>query len=290
MKRRLIFLFVFGILFLGSCSKLPDAGNSNSPGSTGLPDSVTSFKTNNNDQIVIDSRYMVNNNEWNIQHTSFPCSEIIFKGNTRGSDYFGWKWSMNNPDQYTVLTYPEVFCGDTPWAPSATHPVDFPFTIAGHGLTSSFNINQTTTTAFGGNTYDLAYDIWIISNTSNPASFTSKDIKCELMIWLASANAIPDGLAPTGSITANGYTFNYYYSPTQGGSPHTWTYAAFSAGSGTQIFNAASFDIAPFLAYLTNNGVLNPGDYVCTVELGTEVSIGEGITVISNYSVVVTTK
>ncbi len=287
----LLYIIIISFFILYACSTVQPGSGGGGTNSTsgGLPAGVTAFKTNNNDQIIINSRYQVNNNEWNVQYAKTPFSETIFYGSTNGTGFFGWQWSWNNNNQYTVLAYPEVFCGDSPWAPLTNHPMDFPFIIAGHQLTSSFNISQTTSQAFGGNTYDLAYDIWIISNNSNPAAFTSTDIKCEVMIWLASANAIPDGISPTGSLSANGYNFNYYYATNQGGSPHYWIYAAFSAGSGTQIFNAAAFDITPFLSYLTNKGVLNPSDYVCTVELGTEVAIGAGITVISNYSVVVST-
>jgi hypothetical protein len=60
---------------------------------------------------------------------------------------------------------------------------------------------MTMSTIFGGDTYDLAYDIWIIKSTSDPTNFTANDIKCELMIWPDSKNATPDGVAPSGSLS-----------------------------------------------------------------------------------------
>jgi hypothetical protein len=271
---------------LGNSKSSSTAGSSQSSSTNSLPSGVTAVVSNNGGTISINSRYLLNNNEWNVEAAPAPYNECIFLGSLNGTTFFGWQWSWNNTNDYNVLTYPEVLCGDSPWSPNPSHPADFPFTISNHTVSSSFNISQTTSPAFGGDTYDLAYDIWIISNTCNTNSFSSTNIKCEVMIWLASTNTIPDGLNPSGSISANGYNFNFYCNSNQSsGTTLSWIYAAFSAGSAIQILKETNFNITPFLAYLTNNGILNPGDYVCTVELGTEIAIGQGITVISNYSV-----
>jgi len=254
----------------------------------GLPAGVTDVKSDNNDSITIDSNYAVENNEWNYQAASQPYSESIFQGVSNGTSFFGWQWSWNSSNQGTVLSYPEVFCGWSPWLPAGFHSPGYPYAIAGHTFHSTFDITMTTSTISGGDTYDLAYDIWIIKSTSDPTNFTASDIKCELMIWLDSKNATPDGVAPSGSLSANGYTFDYYYSPNQSsGTTYNWIYAAFSQSTPIYTSPVGDFDITPFLTYLTTNGVLSPDDYVATVELGTEVAIGAGQAVIRSYSVTV---
>lgn len=276
-------LFMF-FLAASGCAIQPGAGGSQPL--PPLPAGVNAYGYNNNSLIPIAGGYTVINNEWNLQAATGGSETIFADTNSSGAVFFGWQWNWGNSTTYNVIAYPEIFYGSSPW--SSTHTAGFPFSITGHTVTSSFNISMETLQILNWDTYDTAYDIWIISNTSNPLSFSAGDIKCELMIWLSSLNAIPDGLSPSGSMTANGYAFNYYYHPGQSsGTAYSWIYAAFSAGPAVQIFNESSFNITPFLDYLTNIGVLNPGDYVCTVELGTEVAIGQGMTVISNYSVTV---
>jgi hypothetical protein len=239
------------------------------------------------DTIPLDAEYVILNNEWNAGAASPPYSETIFRGASAGSSFFGWSWSWNNASQWTVLTYPEVLYGRSPWSPAGFHTAGFvPFTIGGHTVHSTFDISLSTTPVSGFDTYDVAYDIWILSATADPASFSASDIKCELMIWLDSRNTVPDGLAPTGSLTANGSDFGYYYAPDQSsGTAYHWIYAAFSPPSA--ILQSADFDITPFLTYLTDQGVLSTGDYVASVELGIEVAIGAGQMIVRNYSVTV---
>ncbi len=227
------------------------------------------------------------NNEWNSGQASPPYSEVIFTGDTNGGTYFGWQWSWNNANTWTVLSYPEVLCGQSPWSPSLIHSSGFPFAIGSTNVKSTFNIIQTINESLSrGNTYDLAYDIWVISNTSDTNNFTSTNIKCEIMIWLASERCEPDGVTPTTFIPANGISWGYVMKTGQGGSPHGWTYAAYDAV--TPVFDspAGGFDITPFLSDLVSRGVIVNGDYVATVELGTEVAIGAGMVFISNYSVI----
>lgn len=96
------------------------------------------------------------------------------------------------------------------------------------------------------------------------------------------------GMSPVGSINANGTTFDFYLYPTAGGSDHYWIYAAFLPR--TKINKSSGFDFTPYFKYLFDKKIIDPKDYVCTVELGTEVAIGSGETIISNYSVKVVKK
>ena len=252
-----------------------------------LPDGVTIHKNRPGDTIQLDSEYILINNEWNAAAASPPYSETVFTGDSDGIPFFGWSWSWNNSNRWTVLTYPEVLYGQSPWSPAGFHSAGFiPVTVGGHTVQSSFDISLLTSPVSAFDTYDVAYDIWILKATANPASFSASDIKCELMIWLDTKNAIPDGLSPSDSLTANGNNFGFYYNPNQSsGTSYQWIYAAFSSPS--PILHSTDFDITPFLTYLTDHGVLSTSDYVASIELGIEVAIGAGQMVIRDYSVTV---
>jgi hypothetical protein len=242
--------------------------------------------------IMTNDNYVVNSNPWNKQAALEPYAQNIFKGISNGVTFFGWQWYWNNANNYTVLAYPEVFCGWSPFGPMGTigHMSGYPYMISGHNFHSTFDITMETYSVNGEECWNLTYDIWVLSSTCDPANFGRTDIKCEIMIWLDSKNSLlPRWLgSPNDVLEANGYTFDYYYYANQadGNGPNgSHRYAAFS--SRTPIHSSTDFDLTPFMTYLVNHGILNSSDYITTVELGNEVVIGSGQTVIRNYSVTV---
>jgi hypothetical protein len=286
MKRLIGFeLLIFWIFFIISC-----AVGGSSESSSSKP---TAYHIN---------RFLVKNNVWG--NPSTPFKQYIFQGsnniiisavtNVSPADstsfiytnnpgtFIGWDWEYSN--NASIAAYPEVFCGHSPWELD-THSAGFPFTAGNHRLTASFNIGNTTLDFDGGNQFDVAFDIWIISNTGNPAIVSNIDIKCEIMVWLDFTNGIPYGITPTNYVAANGSNFGVVITTTSAGTfPHPWTYVAYFLSAGTY-FNSTNFDLTPFITYLISSNVINSNDYICTVELGTEVAFGKGRTWISNYSV-----
>lgn len=255
----------------------------------GLPSGVTAYYSYNYASFNIENRYDVFNNEWNAGAASARPYEYIFEG-TNGSSYFGWLWSWQNTNNLTVLAYPEVFCGKKFPFKNDNQPGDFPFPAGERKVESTFDITEIIL-PYGQNTFDLAYDLWVVSNSSLPRIIPFQEVKCEIMIWLDSTNCYPgDPIISNiaGSLEADGRTFDFYCASNWGGLDHKWIYAAFNTRS--PILKSARFDITPFLSYLVDKKVIDSNDLVCTVELGTEVSAGSGMTVISNYSVNVVDK
>lgn len=282
---------LFTVLSLVACNSSSTTTTTTTAALPDLPDGVT--EVNSDDWgTITHNGYVLNSNPWNEKKASEPHAQKVFCGVSNGIPFFGWQWSWNNANDYTVLAYPEVFCGYSPFGPMGTigHTPGYPCAIGGHGFHSSFDVAMTTAPVNGGECWDLAYDIWILSSTSDPANFGRGDVKCEIMIWLDSKNSLlPRWLGnPKDTITANGNAFDYYYYPNQAdgnGQGGAHLYAAFSAEK--PIHASSDFDFTPFLAYLTAKGVLSSADYVATIELGTEVIIGSGQAVVRNYSVTV---
>ncbi len=290
-----ILFFVFAAVLMAACQNQSISTSSTSSTQMAvlpdLPDGVT--EVNDNDWgIMADDGYVLNRNPWNIKAASKPYAQNVFKGVSNSISFFGWQWYWNNTNDYTVLAYPEVFCGWSPFGPMGTngHTPGYPYIIGGHGFQSTFDITMATSPVNGKNTWDLAYDIWVLNSACNPTNFGRSDIKAEIMVWLDSRNSLlPLWLGqPNDTLIANGCTFDYYYYPNQAdgnGPGGTHIYAAFS--SQTPIYFSTNFNLTIFITYLVNHGIITSNDYIATVELGTEVVIGSGQTVIKNYSVIV---
>jgi hypothetical protein len=242
-----------------------------------LPSGVTMYLSSNYASFRIGDRYVIEQNEWNIKYAAEPSYEYIFEGNNGG--FFGWKWLWNNKKD-GVLSYPMVSCGEWEGHYSAA---GFPFPAGERRVISTFDITEDTSPAVvnGRNSYDLAYDIWVEPH------FSAKEAKCEIMIWLDSADCMPAALdCRAGSINANGCDFNFYSVPAEYFKTGNWHYAAFQAVK--PVLKSAHFDITPFFDYLIEKKIINAKDKVFVIQLGTEVHMGSGTTIISNYSVTVT--
>jgi serralysin len=284
--KSLVLIFVSTVLLL-SCQN-----SSMEATLPALPDGVTEVNGDDWNRIMTDDGYVLNSNPWNKTAAAKPYAQKIFKGVSNGTSFFGWQWFWNNTNDYTVLAYPQVFCGWSPFGPMGTigHMPGYPYTIGGHSFHSTFDITMETHPVMGQEVWDLTFDLWILDSSCNPANFGRRDIKCEIMVWLDSKNSLlPRWLgSPNDTMTANGYTFDYYFYEHQAdgnGPDGTHLYAAFS--SQTPIHSSNDFDLTPFMTYLVNHGILTANDYVTTIELGTEVIIGSGQTIVRNYSVTV---
>jgi hypothetical protein len=62
----------------------------------------------------------------------------------------------------------------------------------------------------------------------------------------------------------------------------SWTYVAYVAESTVTQFN---FNMKNFVADSLKRGYLKPSDYLAVVELGTEITSGQGSTTLSGYSI-----
>lgn len=286
-KRLLLCIPIIVPLFFVACQ------SSSSTESTAtlpsLPDGVTTVNYEDWGTIT-DNGYVINSNPWNEKKAPDPHAQGIFTGVSNGVSFFGWQWNWNNSNDYTILAYPEVFCGNSPFGSMGTigHTPGYPYAIGGHSFHSTFDISIATSPVKGEECWDLAYDIWILSSSCDTANYGRSDIKCEIMVWLDSEGALLSRWLgnPADTITGNGSKFDYYYYENQAdgnGPGGTHPYAAFS--SEKPIHSSSGFDFAPFLSYLEAKGVLTANDYVATIELGTEVVIGSGQTIVRNYSV-----
>ena len=144
-------------------------------------------------------------------------------------------------------------------------------------LTVRFNIRLTAT-----GTYTMAFSMWGISqHTNNPKG----SITHELMVWIANRGGHPAG-TKHGTLLASGVNFDVYVNPHQsdnsGANGNRWTYVAFVAQ--TPVLKG-QLDLSAMTDYLLKEGLMTNPTFLTSLELGTEISGGEGKAEILDYTI-----
>lgn len=221
-------------------------------------------------------KYRVINNVWNKGIASGAFQQKVFLETLDGKEAFGWQWSW--PRARDVMAYPEIAYGDKPWDPPSGLPSEFPFQVSSRKMAVRYDIRLTAT-----GTYTMAFTLWAIANTNNPKG----SITHEIMIWTANRGGTPAGIR-RGTLLVNGVNFDVYVNPNQsdnsGANNNQWTYVAFVAQ--TPLLKG-QLELDAMTDYLLKQGMMANDTYLTSLELGTEISGGEGKAEILDYAVMV---
>jgi hypothetical protein len=220
-------------------------------------------------------RCILANNVWNRRAAGQAFEQEVFVEDLKGKRTLGWRWNVTWKMRHTVVSYPELICGNKPW----DEPVGFfrglPFHPGDRQLSADYNIQLRAS----GN-YNMAFEMWAVS--ALPAA--PKTIRAEIMIWIANSDQQPAGTL-WGTITVAGVPYDLFINEHQedasGTSGQPWIYAAFVARS-PQL--NGPLNLSAFLDDLERRGILTDELWITNVELGNEVSEGSGITEIQDFS------
>jgi len=194
----------------------------------------------------------------------------------------------------SVKTYPNIQIGQQQ-AQQTTTDARFPKLL--HNITTLTTQGISFTTLLGTSTpwnaqFDAGYDIFFSANTPAPAAGSYGG---ELMIWQQyNVNGLIPGNEPqfTYNIPGGGTALYYVQKLSIG-----WPYVAFIAAEQT---NNVGLDLMQFINYAFAQGYYSgaspalpypfttSGPYIDMIEVGIEVSYGQGKTVIQNYAVSMT--
>ena len=170
---------------------------------------------------------------------------------------------------------PEIICGNKPWDPRTRPEAGFPFRAGTKHLSVDFDAGLR-----ARGIYNMTFSLWGVS--AIPAS--RKDITHEIMIWVDSARQSPAGQR-VDSMSVNGTVFDVYIEEHQrdasGANSNTWTYVAFVA---QRPVLRGPLEISAFVDYLLRRGTLTNSHYLTSLEFGTEVSQGSGLTEIQDFA------
>lgn len=216
------------------------------------------------------------NNTWNRAAAGQGFEQSVFVEDVSGHSEVGWRWRAPWHLLPSVVSQPQIVCGNKPWDPKTRPDDGFPFLAGTKRLTVDFDVRLR-----ARGVYNMAFSLWGVS--AIPAS--RGDITHEIMIWTAHAWLSPAGQR-VDSIAVNSVTYDVYIESHQrdasGQNANTWTYVAFVP---TSPVLRGPLEISVFLDYLLRHGTLSAHHYLTSLEFGSEVSQGSGITEIRDFAI-----
>jgi hypothetical protein len=218
---------------------------------------------------------VLTNNVWDRKVTPAGFSQSVFLEKRGDQTLPGWRWNAPGK-RTTVLSMPEIICGDKPWDTPLGLRSEFPFRAGEKRLHANFDIDLK-----AEGRYNMAFSLWAVSKL--PAA--KQNIVREIMIW-----NVDSGITPTsekiGSLETEGTTFDIYLEKNQGmvtgPDPFTWTLVSFVAR--TPLLKG-SLDFGVFVDELLKRKILARNEYLTSLELGDEVAEGSGEVVVKKFDV-----
>jgi hypothetical protein len=213
----------------------------------------------------LNSTIWVNNNTWGQDSSPAGWSEsITTNSSTAWRTDFNWPSGANNN---SVKAYPAAILGwHWGWR--------FQNTGLPTQLSANRNINSSYayTVNFGGGVGNVAYDIWLHTQ-SNPLYENPSD---EIMIWVNNTGAGPISQQPViNNVSIGGSTWNLHRGNIGW---NVWSFVRTSnSGSG-------SINVKNFTDYLRASHGMSSAKYVTSVQFGTEIFRGTGNLNVTNYT------
>lgn len=180
---------------------------------------------------------------------------------------FAWVW----PDAAAgVRAFPELYAGRKPWdGPQGGDLLPLPVSVAAEGLTLRYE------TLWGGDAsgFNLALDLWI---AGSPGA-GPEGVRQEVMVWLKRGEADPAG-APVAWIRAGDVAGLLHLREGHGAG---WTYLALVSDRPRP---AGEVDLGALLDALAAQGRVAPDSWLLGVELGAEVTGGDGWLTVTEFA------
>lgn len=278
---RILTCFVLAATLLSGCG----GGTSPSGAATEATALSSSFfsactsKGNEGDATASFGKYTVTTNVWN-PNAATGFSECIKArhDNTSGLISSELTWNVQGSNNQ-VLSFPNFAYGWRVGTDQGSTTKKLPVTLDKlEDLQASGKID--TVCAPGVEcVMNTAFDL-LFSNTAKPDTWPPTG---ELMVWMQATCKHCNAGKLVEVVSIDGVKFEVYkglVTPPTGTA--SWTYVAYVAESTVTQFN---FNMKNFVADSLKRGYLKPSDYLAVVELGTEVTSGQGSTTLSGYSI-----
>lgn len=202
----------------------------------------------------------------------YAIESVVNPVDTSKNATFHWTFPTSSDLYVGIKAYPSLMFGVSPYGDTrnvADTAHTFPIK-----LTDLVSMKADFDTSFSGQKsgYNVAYDIWF-TNTPNGGAST---VTNELMIWTHKGSFDPFGTV-LGSFDAGGVKGKIYTSG---------TYIAIVTD---QDMPKGTIDLAAVFKTLQTMGILSANNYVASVQLGSEVSTGNGSLTVNSLSLTVGT-
>ena len=198
---------------------------------------------------VAGGAYRVQNDEWNSS-----ASECI--STSGGADFRVVNSSMNSPTGQPPAGYPSIYRG-CHWG-TCTSNSGFPVQVS--ALTAGkVRTTWTTSQPGGGNTYDVAYDVWY----NQTATTGGQPNGTEVMIWLAHNGNVGPAGSKVGTVTLNGLTYDVWFGRQPG-----WNLVSYALTN--QATSVTNLDLYALTRDSVNRGYIQNSWWLIDVEAGFE--------------------
>ena len=219
--------------------------------------------------------YELHNNVWG-KGSITNFRQCVFTKKPALSDYqFGWSWNWPEVD-YTVKSYPSVLYGRKPWNDySTTHRLPVKVSKL-ESLKVEYALSEQSVGAM-----NLLLELWV-TDTPTPSPYNrTREIAIHMYQkeWPAQGGDFVESLV----IDETRYDFHKNDAIIVPGDDHKWAYLAF-VNSGWPKYQA-KVDVKKFVDYLVENGHMSKDEYIVSVELGNEITEGQGETKVKKFQV-----
>jgi hypothetical protein len=186
-----------------------------------------------------------------------------------------FNWDVVSSTTPGVVAYPNFTSG---WQPGYDHSNSILFPMAISSMKDVVATGSIVTTCQTSNCmFDSAFDIFF-SNSPTPTKWPPTH---EMLILTSYKYAWGLG-TPNATVSIDGITFQVFVGAvTPPGGTDTWNIISYVPSAPIQIIN---LNIKKFVMDASNRGYVNPSEYVASVALGTEVIVGKGTTLITNFN------
>jgi hypothetical protein len=224
--------------------------------------------------------YLYINNVWNAANAasySQCVKAAINKSTWSVATRFAWDFAS---DVFDVKSYPEILVGHRPGTPSSTI-AELPRAVRDiRSIKVSANVVTSCSKACQ---YNNDFDLFLQASTT---PVTTWNPSTELMVitetsWMNDPNIYKEPVV--ARVTIGGISFKVVHTLLTNPTTNTaWNYVAYIAENKNPSF---SLDLKAFLDDAVARGIVRDTEYLATVEYGTEVVYGSGVTRILDYNV-----
>lgn len=241
--------------------------------------SACTTKGNKEDAKATMGKFSVTTNVWNPSAaTGFSeCVKAKYDTNTGLVDaQLTWDVVGSNNQ---VLSYPNFGFGWQVGTDQGSTTRKLPVTVGTLGDLNASGRIETLCTAGSTCTMNTAFEL-LFSGTATPTVWPPT---AEVMVWLQATCGSCNAGTLQGKVTIDGVGFDVYkgiVKPPTGND--SWTYVAYVAQQTVTQFN---FNMKNFVSDSLARGYLKASDYLAVVELGTEITSGQGTTTLTGYGI-----